>query len=63
MKAIGYNQAGPITAEAALIEFETGTPEVGPQDLLVEVRGISLNPVDVKVRANKGPEKGNGDWL
>ncbi len=59
MKAIGYNQAGPITAAEALIEFETGTPEIGPQDLLVEVRGISLNPVDVKVRANKGPEKGN----
>ena len=58
MKAIGYNQAGPITATEALIEFETGTPEIGPNDLLVEVRGISLNPVDVKVRANMGPKKG-----
>jgi len=58
MKAIGYNQAGPITASEALIEFETGIPEIGPQDLLVEVRGISVNPVDVKVRANMGPKKG-----
>ncbi len=58
MKAIGYNQAGPITAAEALIEFETGTPEIGPNDLLVEVRGISLNPVDVKVRAKMGPKKG-----
>jgi len=58
MKAIGYNQAGPITASEALIEFETGIPEIGPQDLLVEVRGISVNPVDVKVRAKMGPKKG-----
>ena len=58
MKAIGYNQAGPISAAEAFIEIETEIPEVGPQDLLVEVRGISLNPVDVKVRAKVGPEKG-----
>lgn len=58
MKAIGYNQAGPITAPDALIEFEGETPELGPRDLLVEVRGISVNPVDVKVRAIMGPDKG-----
>jgi NADPH:quinone reductase len=58
MKAIGYNQAGPITASDALIEFETETPELGPRDLLVAVRGIAVNPVDVKVRANMAPEKG-----
>lgn len=59
MKAIGYRQSGPITAPDALIEFETDTPELGPRDLLVEVRGISVNPVDVKVRANMVPEKGS----
>ncbi len=60
MKAIGYKQAGPITAADALIEFETQAPEMGPRDLLVEVRGISVNPVDVKVRAapQLGPEQG-----
>ncbi len=58
MKAIGYNQAGPISAANALIEFEAETPTLGPRDLLVEVRGISLNPVDVKVRAMMDPEKG-----
>jgi zinc-binding alcohol dehydrogenase family protein len=58
MKAIGYNQAGPITAPDALVEFEAEIPEVGPRDLLVEVRGIAVNPVDVKVRANMGPDKG-----
>ena len=60
MKAIGYKQAGQITAPDALIEFETDRPEPGPRDLLVEVKGISLNPVDVKVRAmpELGPEEG-----
>lgn len=59
MKAIGYNQAGPITAEDALIAIEVPTPELRPHDLLVEVKGISVNPVDVKVRENMGPEKGS----
>ena len=56
MKAIGYRDAGPIAAENALIEFEADIPEPGPNDLLVEVKGISVNPVDVKVRANVQPE-------
>ncbi|NER23501.1 MAG: zinc-binding alcohol dehydrogenase family protein [Symploca sp. SIO1C2] len=58
MKAIGYNEAGPITAAEALIEFEAETPELRPWDLLVEIRGISVNPVDVKVRSKVSPEKG-----
>lgn len=58
MKAIGYNEAGPITAPDSLIEFEAARPEIGPKDLLVEVKGISVNPVDVKVRAMFGPESG-----
>jgi NADPH2:quinone reductase len=56
MKAIGYVDAGSISAENALFEFETDVAEPGPNDLLVEVRGISLNPVDVKVRANMQPD-------
>lgn len=50
MKAIAYKDAGPISAKDALIEFETDIPKPGLNDLLVEVRGISVNPVDVKVR-------------
>jgi len=56
MKAIGYTDAGPISAESALIEFDMDIPQPGPNDLLVEVRGISVNPVDVKVRANAQPD-------
>ena len=58
MKAIGYRDAGSISAEDALIEFEADLPQPGPSDLLVEVRGISVNPVDVKVRANAQPDRG-----
>ncbi|NER50158.1 MAG: zinc-binding alcohol dehydrogenase family protein [Symploca sp. SIO1A3] len=58
MKAIGYNQAGPITAPEALIEFEAEIPELQPHDLLVEIRGISVNPVDVKVRSKMASENG-----
>jgi zinc-binding alcohol dehydrogenase family protein len=58
MKAIGYTQAGQITAKDALIDLEIEKPQVGPHDLLVEVKGISVNPVDVKVRESMTPEAG-----
>ncbi len=58
MKAIGYTDAGPVSAETALVAFETDTPRPSPNDLLVDVRGISVNPVDVKVRANRRPPDG-----
>lgn len=56
MKAIGYHQAGPLSAPEALVALEVDTPEPGPHDLLVEVRGVSVNPVDVKLRANAAPD-------
>ncbi len=58
MKAIGYTQAGAITKPNSLIDLEEDTPRLRPHDLLVDVRGISINPVDVKVRANVDPENG-----
>ncbi len=58
MKAIGYTQAGPISEPESLIEVELEKPTPGPKDLLVEVKGISVNPVDVKVRANRPPANG-----
>ena len=58
MKAIGYTQAGPISEPDSLLELELEKPIPGPKDLLVEVKGISVNPVDVKVRANRPPADG-----
>ena len=56
MKAIGYSDAGAISAENALVEFETESPQPAANDLLVEVRGVSVNPVDVKLRVSAQPE-------
>ena len=58
MKAIGYNKIGPITAPDSLVEFDAAKPELRPHDLLVEIRGISVNPVDVKVRTLMAPANG-----
>lgn len=58
MKAIGYPTAGAISAAESLMEFETPMPVPGTRDLLVQVKGVSVNPVDVKVRANMQPENG-----
>lgn len=46
---------GPIET-AGFTEFLTDIPDVGVHDLLVEVHGVSLNPVDTKVRKRAEPE-------
>lgn len=58
MKAVAYYQALPISHADALHDIELPEPEIGPRDLLVEVRAISVNPVDTKVRNNTQPENG-----
>ena len=58
MKAIGYYQTGPINALGSLIQFEADKPKLEVHDLLVEVQGISMNPVDTKVRTRIAPENG-----
>lgn len=60
MKAVGYARAGPIEAPDALLDFTAEDPTPGPHDLLVEVRGVSVNPVDTKLRAARQPEPAPG---
>ncbi|MFS8044765.1 zinc-binding alcohol dehydrogenase family protein [Rhizobium sp. BR 314] len=55
MRAVAYKQPQPISAETSLIDVELPTPEAKGRDLLVEVKAVSVNPVDVKVRANVAP--------
>lgn len=50
MKAVGFRKSLPITEGESLIDFETAPPEARPRDLVVEVRAISVNPVDTKMR-------------
>ena len=55
MRAVGYRKALPISDPASLEDLEVPVPEPGPRDLLVRVEAVSVNPVDVKVRASSGP--------
>ena len=56
MKAIGYYRNLPISDAESLVDLTLPDPVPGDRDLLVEVRAVSVNPVDVKIRANKAPE-------
>ncbi|OOH88598.1 Zn-dependent oxidoreductase [Pasteurellaceae bacterium 15-036681] len=58
MKAIGFNQPLPIENKDALIDIELPTPELGARDILVAVKAVSVNPVDMKVRGSFQPAEG-----
>ncbi|MDB5982288.1 MAG: alcohol dehydrogenase, zinc-containing [Pseudomonas sp.] len=58
MKAVAYYHSLPISDPLSLQDIELDAPVAGPRDLLVEVKAISVNPVDTKVRANAQPEGG-----
>ena len=55
MRAVGYFAPGPITAPNSLMDIELPRPSATGRDLLVEVRAVSVNPVDYKVRASAAP--------
>jgi len=53
MKAVGLTQYLPINNENSLLDVEIPQPIAKGKDLLVQVKAISVNPVDYKVRAPK----------
>ena len=53
MKAVGLYQYLPIENEQSLVDVEMDRPQPTGKDLLVNVRAISVNPVDTKVRTPK----------
>lgn len=55
MKAVGFSHAG---GSDVLEDVELPMPEPGPRDLLVAVRAVSVNPIDVKLRARAKPKDG-----
>jgi zinc-binding alcohol dehydrogenase family protein len=58
MRAVGYRQSLPIEHAEALIDVEVDKPEPQGRDLLVQVKAISVNPVDTKVRRRAAPKAG-----
>lgn len=60
MKAIGYKENLPIENIASLQDIELATPKASGKDILVEVKAISVNPVDYKIRQNRISE--DGTW-
>ncbi|MBP8278891.1 MAG: zinc-binding alcohol dehydrogenase family protein [Propionivibrio sp.] len=61
MKAIGYTHAQfglPIDNPNALAEITLHDPAPQGRDILVEVRAVSVNPVDTKVRRGSTPAAG-----
>lgn len=60
MKAVAYQQSLPIDHSDALQDITLEAPLAGGRDLLVEVRAVSVNPVDTKVRKEVAPPA--GEW-
>lgn len=58
MRAVAFNKPQPIDADTALIDIELPMPQATGHDLLVEIRAVSVNPVDTKVRASAAVEDG-----
>ena len=61
MRAVAYQKAQPITAPTSLEDVDLPAPmaaDLRPHDLLVNVKAVSMNPVDTKIRAGVNPPAG-----
>ncbi|MGE7370037.1 zinc-binding alcohol dehydrogenase family protein [Neorhizobium sp. NPDC001467] len=58
MRAVGFNHSQPITSQTALVDIDLPEPDPQGRDLLVEIRAVSVNPVDTKVRRSAEVEPG-----
>jgi zinc-binding alcohol dehydrogenase family protein len=63
MKAVGYRQSLPISHAEALLDVELPEPTPADRDLLVQVKAVSVNPVDTKVRVRVAPAAGETNVL
>lgn len=55
MKAVAFTHSKPVTAFDALEDFDLHTPVPRHHDLLVEIKAVSVNPVDTKIRRSGEP--------
>ncbi|GAN97126.1 MULTISPECIES: zinc-binding alcohol dehydrogenase family protein [Komagataeibacter] len=58
MRAVGYQTPLPIDNLASLQDIDLPKPVPSGRDLLVEIRAVSVNPVDTKVRRSATPDAG-----
>ena len=58
MKAVGYQKPQALSAADSLIDITLPDPVATGRDLLVEVKAVSVNPVDTKVRKSGAPAEG-----
>jgi NADPH2:quinone reductase len=58
MRAVGYKKSLPIDEAESLIDLDLDKPAPKGRDLLVQVKAISVNPVDTKVRKRADPQGG-----
>src|SRR3989440_8862495 len=58
MRAVGYKRSLPIDQAESLLDLEIDRPAPQGRDLLVQVKAISVNPVDTKVRRRVDPKGG-----
>jgi zinc-binding alcohol dehydrogenase family protein len=63
MRAVAYREPQPISAETSLLDVLLPRPEPGERDLLVEIKAVSVNPVDAKVRTGVRPDLGTDKVL
>ena len=55
MRAVGYFRSGPLSEAKPLEDVEVPEPSCGEFDIVVDVKAISVNPVDYKVRCRSAP--------
>lgn len=60
MKIVSFHKSLPIADPDSFLDLTAEAPQPKPRDLLVEVRAISVNPVDAKIRAGGGPGRPDG---
>ncbi len=58
MRAIGYTTSLPIDDPQSLVDLDLPKPEATGRDLLVEVKAVSVNPVDTKIRQRRADPDG-----
>src|SRR3954467_3253538 len=58
MRAVGYKRSLPIDQAESLIDIAGVKPAPQGRDLLVQVKAVSVNPVDTKVRMRADPKGG-----